>query len=110
MSLTAPDVPGPTSPDSSQATAAAAAPVIDYATVPPPRGLREITGAQWRSGIAAWLGWLFDGLDMHLYTLVAAPFVAELLHAAEKSDAVREKSAWIQAAFLVGWALGGGFF
>ena len=29
---------------------------------------------------AAWLGWLFDGLDMHLYTLVATPFVAELLH------------------------------
>ena len=25
-----------------------------------------------------------------------------------QSDAVREKSSWIQAAFLVGWALGGG--
>ena len=24
--------------------------------------------------------------------------------------AVRERSSWIQAAFLVGWALGGGFF
>ena len=34
---------------------------------------------QWKSGIAAWLGWLFDGLDMHLYVLVATPFVAELL-------------------------------
>ncbi len=47
--------------------------------------LRDITGLQWRSGIAAWLGWLFDGLDMHLYTLVALPFVAELL-GAEISD------------------------
>src|SRR3954465_5212212 len=74
------------------------------------RTLAELSPAQKKSGIAAWLGWLFDGLDMHLYTLVAAPFVAELLNAAEKSDAVREKSAWIQAAFLVGWALGGGFF
>ena len=41
--------------------------------------LRELTPQQWKSGVAAWLGWLFDGLDMHLYVLVAAPFVAELL-------------------------------
>jgi len=73
--------------------------------------LREITPRQWKAGVAAWLGWLFDGLDMHLYTLVAAPFVAELLRAASTADAaVREKSSWIQAAFLVGWALGGAFF
>lgn len=75
------------------------------------RRLRDLSPQQWRSGIAAWLGWMFDGLDMHLYTLVAAPFVAELLHAAGPADlAVKEKSSWIQAAFLVGWALGGGFF
>lgn len=77
---------------------------------PAPR-LKDLRAAQWRSGIAAWLGWLFDGLDSHLYTLVAAPFVMQLLHAASTSDAaVKEKSAWIQAAFLVGWALGGSFF
>src|SRR5450631_2438538 len=70
----------------------------------------QLSAAQWRSGVAAWLGWLFDGLDMHLYTLVATPFVAELLAVDLRSDAVREKSSWIQAAFLVGWALGGGFF
>ena len=48
---------------------------------------------------------------MHLYTLVAAPFVMELLAAA--SPPIRwcgENSSWIQAAFLAGWALGGGFF
>ena len=73
--------------------------------------LRDLSPAQWKSGIAAWLGWLFDGLDMHLYTLVAAPFVMQLLHAASPADeAVKAKSSWIQAAFLVGWALGGGFF
>jgi MFS family permease len=75
------------------------------------RTLGELTSAQKTSGIAAWLGWLFDGLDMHLYTLVAAPFVMELLAAGSPADAaVREKSSWIQAAFLTGWALGGGFF
>ena len=72
--------------------------------------LSDLSGTQWRSGLAAWLGWFFDGLDMHLYTLVATPFVAQLLMTDVRSDAVRERSSWIQAAFLVGWALGGGFF
>ena len=82
------------------------------------RTFRELTPQQRRSGLAAWLGWMFDGLDMHLYTLVAAPFVAQLLLASSPdlmvldvaSPLVREKSSWIQAAFLLGWALGGGFF
>ena len=52
------------------------------------RRLRELSPAQWKSGLAAWLGWLFDGLDMHLYTLVAAPFVMELLAAASPADPV----------------------
>ena len=73
--------------------------------------LRDISRQQWKSGVAAWLGWLFDGLDMHLYTLVAAPFVASLLGLSEVGDArVRWYGSWIQAAFLLGWALGGGLF
>ncbi len=124
--------------------------------------LREISPQQWKSGTAAWLGWLFDGLDMHIYTLVATAFVAILLNGdsfrsefskldadgnsqitmlewagAEQfaqadrdgsgtvsreehevfaarshtgDQATKEKSSWIQAAFLVGWALGGAFF
>jgi MFS family permease len=71
----------------------------------------EISVRQWKSGTAAWLGWMFDGLEIHLYTLVATPLVLHLLGAASSSDpAVKEKSAYIQAAFLVGWALGGAFF
>ena len=72
--------------------------------------LRELSPEQWKSGLAAWLGWLFDGLDMHLYTIVALPFVAELLALNVRDNEVGQKSSWIQAAFLVGWALGGGFF
>ncbi len=73
--------------------------------------LSEISPQQWKSGLAAWLGWTFDGLELHLYTLVAGPFVALLLGAATTADpAVKEKSAFIQAAFLIGWALGGAFF
>ena len=73
--------------------------------------VRDLTPTQWKTGIAAWLGWLFDGLEMHLYTLVAVPLVVQLLGVASAADpAVKEKSAFIQAAFLVGWALGGAFF
>ncbi|HTL57478.1 MAG TPA: MFS transporter [Candidatus Limnocylindrales bacterium] len=76
-----------------------------------PGGLRQVSAQQWRSGVAAWLGWTFDGLDMHLYTLVAAPFVAQLLAAPGTTDArVGRYGSIIQAAFLFGWALGGGFF
>src|SRR4051812_11840509 len=74
------------------------------------KSLREVSPQQWKSGIAAWLGWLFDGLDMHLYTLVAATFVALLLNVEPGNPVQKTYSAWIQAAFLVGWALGGGFF
>jgi MFS family permease len=72
--------------------------------------LRDVSPQQWRSGIAAWLGWTFDGLELHLYTLVATPFVAELLNVDAKDDAVGYYSSLIQGAFLLGWALGGGLF
>ncbi len=74
------------------------------------RHLRDLSPQQKRSGLAAWLGWLFDGLDMHLYTLVATAFVAQLLMTGEGDPEVGKKASIIQAAFLVGWALGGGFF
>ena len=83
----------------------------------PARGLRELSRQQWNSGVAAWLGWLFDGLDMHLYGLVALPFVTTLVlnqNPSLATDAAtawaKERSGWIQAAFLFGWAVGGAFF
>ena len=77
--------------------------------------LGELTPMQWKSGLAAWLGWLFDGLDSYLYILVAAPFVAQLLGIVDlkppaNAQSVSYHSAYIQAAFLVGWALGGAVF
>ncbi len=87
---------------------------MNQPTQPPVREvtrLRDLSAQQWKSGIAAWLGWLFDGLDMHLYVLVAAPFVAELLGVTSQKDPlVGRYGSIIQAAFLFGWALGGGFF
>lgn len=75
------------------------------------RRLRDLSPQQWKSGIAAWLGWTFDGLDMHLYTLVYAQFVAQLLGATStKDESVGFHAAIIQGGFLLGWAIGGGFF
>src|SRR5262249_9513798 len=92
-------------------------PTEPRAPSPPPSAdqdvsrLRDLSPQQWKSGIAAWLGWMFDGLDMHLYTLVAIPFVAQLLSGNDHNHPdVTLYSGWIQAAFLFGWALGGGFF
>lgn len=75
-----------------------------------PTRLRDLSPQQLRSGLAAWLGWLFDGLDMHLYTLVAIPFVAQLMELPQSDPAVSQHGAIINAAFLVGWAVGGAFF
>ena len=69
--------------------------------------LRGLSKQQWHSGIAAWLGWTFDGLELHLYTLVALPFVAELLGGLATTDSrVGRYGSIIQGAFLFGWALG----
>ena len=72
--------------------------------------LSELSSHQKKSGLAAWLGWFFDGLDLHLYTLVATVFVAELLMVKEVDPDVGLYGSYIQAAFLLGWALGGAFF
>ncbi len=79
-------------------------------TAPKPT-LRSLSPQQWKSGLAAWLGWMFDGLELHLYTLVALPFVAQLLGNLPTTDpSVGKHAALIQGSFLLGWALGGAFF
>src|SRR2546427_160216 len=92
-----------------RAAAAAAEPLRSSDSGREVARLRDLSAQQWKTGVAAWLGWLFDGLDLQLYILVAVPFVAELLGDASAEE-VSSTSSWIQAAFLIGWALGGGFF
>lgn len=102
------DNPPAVGTDVGQATSPSAAGPATRADV---SRLRDLSTQQVKSGIAAWLGWLFDGLDMHLYVLVAAPFVADLLGVSDLKDPqVGYYSSLIQGAFMIGWALGGGFF
>jgi MFS family permease len=72
--------------------------------------LSELTEQQKKSGFAAWLGWFFDGLDLHLYTLVATVFIAQLLGPKATDANVRMYGAFVMGAFLLGWAMGGAVF
>ncbi len=69
----------------------------------------RISRAAWLALIAALLGWLFDGLEMGLFPLVARPALTDLLASADDSQI----GLWIgilNAVFLVGAATGGVVF
>ncbi|HEX3725959.1 MAG TPA: MFS transporter, partial [Pirellulales bacterium] len=59
--------------------------------------------------VAAFLGWMFDGLEMGLFPLVARPALRELM-GAEADRSIGTWMAWITAGFLVGAATGGLLF
>lgn len=64
---------------------------------------------QWTALGAAILGWLFDGLEMGLFPLVARPALRDLLQTTNESDVGRWNGV-ILAGFLVGAATGGVLF
>lgn len=66
-------------------------------------------GARYMALAAAFLGWMFDGLEMGLFPLVARPALRELM-GAEASSNIGTWMAWITAGFLVGAAIGGLLF
>jgi MFS family permease len=62
-------------------------------------------GAKWLVLLAAFLGWMFDGLEMGIFPQISRPAVTELLH-----GNVQHLGFWnnfIAAMFLWGAALGG---
>lgn len=79
---------------------------------------------RWYQGIPryAWivlfvaaLGWMFDTFDQHLFTLLRAPSVKELLKPyftspAALDTATKEIGTQLTAVFLIGWAAGGFLF
>jgi hypothetical protein len=69
--------------------------------------LSDLAPKHFKSVVPAWRGWLFVGLDANLYTLVAAPFVAQLLHGASISPLVRGSAMTIGR---IAAATGTGFF
>jgi len=70
---------------------------------------QRVTRGQWMALTAALLGWLFDGLEMGLFPLVARPALKELLQITDD----RQIGLWFgvaTAAFLIGAATGGVLF
>lgn len=66
----------------------------------------RLTRGQWIVLAAAFLGWMFDGVEIGLFPLVARPALQELL--AETGDAaVGRWNGVIVACFLLGAAMGG---
>jgi MFS family permease len=69
----------------------------------------RIGRGQWLALTAAFLGWMFDGLEMGLFPVVARPALRDLLQITDD----KQIGLWISvatAAFLVGAATGGVLF
>src|SRR5262245_36631186 len=77
----------------------------------------QIRRGQWLALTAALLGWLFDGLEMGLFSLVARPALKDLLQTQtlgmDPKDAEALVGLWFNvatASFLIGAATGGVLF
>ena len=60
--------------------------------------------------VAAFLAWMFAGLEISLFVLIHRQMSAELLGAGTPEAVVTRWFAWYQAAFLFGAAAGGWLF
>ena len=65
--------------------------------------------ALWLNLSVAWLGWLFDGMEMGLYSLIAMPALKELLHT-QDSAIIGPYVGIMFALFLLGASIGGYIF
>src|SRR5207237_7949052 len=69
---------------------------------------KSVASGQWLVLIAAFLGWMFDGLEMRIFPLVARPALQDMMHGAGGGDEfVARWMGRITALFLVGAACGG---
>src|SRR5881296_1428650 len=69
-------------------------------------GAAPATQGQWMVLLAAFLGWMFDGLEMGIFPLVARPALQELLTTTSDVE-IGKWMSYITALFLLGAAAGG---
>src|SRR5258708_8406465 len=70
----------------------------------------KLARGQWMVLIAAFLGWMFDGLEMGIFPLVARPALQDMMPIMGEMKPDQFVALWmsyITALFLVGAALGG---
>ncbi|HEV3417884.1 MAG TPA: MFS transporter [Pirellulales bacterium] len=84
-------------------------PTIEFAaTLPPPA---RLSGTQWLVLVAAVFGWMFDGVEMGLFSMVGRPALQDLLGRAAVQEAdIGRWIAYLTAWFLLGAACGGLLF
>ncbi len=70
---------------------------------------KKLTRVQWLVLIAAFLGWMFDGLEMGLFPLAARPALRDIMHLPTEA-AVAQWYSYLVALFLLGAAAGGLLF
>lgn len=88
-------------------------PAVDFKTTQSaPAELAITPKARWMALIAAFLGWMFDGMEMGIFPLVARPALQEMqINSGIVDDKfVSHWMSWITAWFLWGAAIGGIIF
>lgn len=70
---------------------------------------RQPISVQWLALISGFLGWMFDSMDLNLFTLVLFPSVAELTGSTNPAQ-VAQYGGYIVAIKLFCWGIGGIFF
>jgi MFS family permease len=84
---------------------------IPIELTPPLAARNRLTVAQWLVLVAAVLGWMFDGVEMGLFSAVARPALQDLLGAAAVQEAdIGRWISYLMAWFLLGAACGGVLF
>jgi hypothetical protein len=68
-----------------------------------------LTAQHWLALCSGFLGWLFDSMDLNLFSLVLFPSVAELIQSRNPAE-VAQIGAYIVAIKLFCWGLGGVVF
>ncbi len=83
-----------------------------------PTGSQPLKKEQWFVLIAAFLGWMFDGLEMGLFPIAARPALRDLMSTVNSAGeiifpaeaVVGQTYSWLVALFLLGAAAGGLLF
>ncbi|AOS45177.1 Putative niacin/nicotinamide transporter NaiP [Lacunisphaera limnophila] len=81
-------------------------------TSPPPASTPATAGRRGMVLLAAFLGWMFDGLEMGIFPLIARPALQQMQanHGIMDDKFVGHWMGWVTAAFLLGAAGGGLLF
>lgn len=66
-----------------------------------------VSSAKWLVLLAAFLGWMFDGLEMGIFPQIARSALGKLLAGAANEDTIKWWHQIIDACFLFGAAVGG---